>query len=236
MLQRVEAEIRQVGGFGMAEDAEDAAFVFELVDIVFGPGDVSRQTGPLAFYAFDRRRPRAAPASAHARLVDRGQSPAPATRIRIRRRSRPIAAAGTPGGAVTRRSNPATSSGDADTTTRDADSPNNVAATGRPPSRRRLTAGRSTPRRPCRRCRNSTRPASPPGRRRRNRAPTASAARRRVDEQQLQRRARAPRSSAGGTPRTRSCITLRYSLPPSSPRSLAQAGRWRRPPALEQRG
>ena len=31
VLERVEAEIREVGGFGMAEDAEDAALVFELV-------------------------------------------------------------------------------------------------------------------------------------------------------------------------------------------------------------
>ena len=33
MLQRVEAEVGQVGRFGMAEDAEDAALVFELVEL-----------------------------------------------------------------------------------------------------------------------------------------------------------------------------------------------------------
>ena len=32
MLQRVEAEVGQVGGLGVAEDAEDAAFVFEFVE------------------------------------------------------------------------------------------------------------------------------------------------------------------------------------------------------------
>ena len=32
MLQGVEAEIGQVGRFGMAEDAEDAALVFELIE------------------------------------------------------------------------------------------------------------------------------------------------------------------------------------------------------------
>ena len=32
MLQRIEAEIRQVGRFGMPEDAKDAALVLELVD------------------------------------------------------------------------------------------------------------------------------------------------------------------------------------------------------------
>ena len=32
MLQRVEPEIREVGGLGIAEDAEDAAFVFEFVE------------------------------------------------------------------------------------------------------------------------------------------------------------------------------------------------------------
>ena len=31
MLQRVQAEVGHVGGFGMTEDAEDAALVFELV-------------------------------------------------------------------------------------------------------------------------------------------------------------------------------------------------------------
>ena len=34
MLQRVETEIRHVGGLGVAEDAEDAAFVLELVEHV----------------------------------------------------------------------------------------------------------------------------------------------------------------------------------------------------------
>ena len=34
MLQRVEAEIGQVGGFGMAEDAEDAALVFKLIQLL----------------------------------------------------------------------------------------------------------------------------------------------------------------------------------------------------------
>ena len=32
MLQRVEAEVGQVGRFGMAEDAEDAALVFEFIE------------------------------------------------------------------------------------------------------------------------------------------------------------------------------------------------------------
>ena len=32
MLQRVEAEVREVGRLGVAEDAEDAALVLELVE------------------------------------------------------------------------------------------------------------------------------------------------------------------------------------------------------------
>ena len=31
MLQRVEAEIGELGGFGMAEDAEDAAVIVEMI-------------------------------------------------------------------------------------------------------------------------------------------------------------------------------------------------------------
>ena len=31
MLERIEAEVGEVGGFGMAEDAEDATFVVEVI-------------------------------------------------------------------------------------------------------------------------------------------------------------------------------------------------------------
>ena len=36
VLQRVQSEVRHVGRFGMAEDAEDAAFVFEWHDVFAG--------------------------------------------------------------------------------------------------------------------------------------------------------------------------------------------------------
>ena len=36
MLQRIKSEIREVGGFGMAEDAEHTAFVVEMI---VGVGD-----------------------------------------------------------------------------------------------------------------------------------------------------------------------------------------------------
>ena len=85
-----------------------------------------------------------------------------------------------------------------------------IAATDRRVDRR--------PRRRCRRCRSSIRRASPPGRRPSSRAPTESAARPPASTSSACSARSASRSSAGGTPRTRSCTTFRYSLPPSSPR------------------
>ena len=50
VLQRVKAEVGQVGGLGMAEDAEDAALVFELVEHGWCAGSRSAAPMPL-FYA-----------------------------------------------------------------------------------------------------------------------------------------------------------------------------------------
>ena len=65
-----------------------------------------------------------------------------------------------------------------DTTTRDADSPNSAAASFDAAIASRPARPRSTLRRRRRRCRSSTRPASPPARRPSSRAPSAPGARR----------------------------------------------------------
>ena len=145
-----------------------------------------------------RRRPRSA-----ARLPP----VSPMTRAGTPRRRRPLPAPRRRSSAV------------AETTTRDADSPNSAAASLSRGVARHVDARRSTtsaPMPPVSKQHSASVTARPPSeqscadrmsRSSRQRRPAAAAA-----------RARASRSSAGGTPRTRPCTTFRYSLPPSSPR------------------
>ena len=128
-----------------------------------------------------------------------------------------------------------TSSGTTETTTRDADSPKSAAASFDARIARDVDAVDRRPRRRCRPCRSSTRRASPPGRRPSSRARIESAARRRASTSSCCSARSASRSSAGGTPRTRSCTTFRYSLPPSSPRpspssTMTSPAPWKRRP------
>ena len=96
---------------------------------------------------------------------------------------------------------------------------------GHDDSRRRLAeeldgaADRLDRRARCRRCRSSTRRASPRCRRRSNRARSAAARRPRPPVTSFSSAASRARSSAGASPRTSPWTAFRYSLPPSSPRS-----------------
>ena len=208
VLQRVEPEVGHVGRFGMAEDAEDAALVLEFVQHVSGhsSGEVRDSI------AVDQTR-----SASSTDTIDRRSSPATAIRSRLPP-VWPMTRAGTPAAAACRSTAVDVARATTDTTTREADSPNSAAAIVDARGRATLDRFDRRLRRRCRRCRSSIRRASPPGRRPSSRAPSGSAARRRASTSSACSARSASRSSAGGTPRTRSCTTFRYSLPPSSPR------------------
>ena len=143
MLQRVEAEVGQVGGLGMPEDAEDAALVFELVQ--HGIAISRSHCGADIACSLSGRLPRArleiSAKRRRPRLLGLRDAPVDDRRSADRdpdprsRRSLPIACAGTP--AWRRAAEALAASWSADTTTRDADSPKSVA------SRTRSTAAAS---------------------------------------------------------------------------------------------
>ena len=127
MLQRVQTEVGHVGGFGMTEDAEDAAFVLELVH-----------------GQFVTRRDSGDPPARTCRSIVTSTTPARASvdrrpRIARRRPGLPTAIRSRfpPVSPMTRAGTPAAAArckhfrhivGGSDTTTRDADSPNSAAA------------------------------------------------------------------------------------------------------------
>ena len=121
MLQRVEAEIGELGGLGVAVDAEDAALLAELVEHGSSPGLnlAYRPRHPR----FDRRRPRRFrvgdgdvddPSPVHGDRDAIPAGPADHARRHVRARAPPRAAG-------------SSRAGTADTTIRDADSPKSVA-------------------------------------------------------------------------------------------------------------
>src|SRR5262245_56189079 len=101
VLQRVETEIGHVGGFGMAENAEDAAFFPELVHGSLCDGAPPRRRHATCFtnrasIADDQARSASATATSSA-----GRSVAPAIAIRSRLPPvRPMTRAGTPAAAA----------------------------------------------------------------------------------------------------------------------------------------
>ena len=196
MLQRVEAEVGEVGRLGMAEDAEDAALVVEFVEHAVCRSPVSR-----LFYAArsaSKYRSSAvaqicsASSTAHvdapARPATRSPSASPPVRpIDARRhaglgRQRAAALARSSG-----RDRHDDARGGLAEQRRDVSAPGASAD-----DRRQVDVARR-----CRRCRSSTRPASPRGRRPSSRAPTEAARRRAAAtssalQRALARRGRAP--------------------------------------------
>ena len=135
----------------------------------------------------------------------------------------PMTRAGTPAAAALlqhgRQLHPATT----DTMTRDADSPNSAAATFTRASRATLDAVDRDLGAAYRPCRSSIRPARRRARRPSSRAPTGSAARSRActsSDCSARSAARSSRRRHAAHQIVRS--TFRYSLPPSSPRSVAE--------------
>ena len=128
VLQRVQAEVGHVGRFGVAEDAEDAALVFEFVEHVSPGGlqpaataDVHATASRSIAESRPTRRVRRPPAS-------RRPPRSPPTAMRSERPPvRPMIRAGTPARAACCTTSD-TASGAAETTTREADSPNSAAA------------------------------------------------------------------------------------------------------------
>ena len=172
MLQRVQAEVGHVGRFGMAEDAEDAAFVFELVehDLRVGPlparsGDRrsdSRIASISSRYAtrFAKYRSIAVDHARSASSTGTSTAIRPPTAIRSRLPPvRPIDAGRHAAAAARCQHRRAGRRAAVETTTRDADSPKSAAASF--DARRASTRARrrATPRRRRRRCRSSTRRA-----------------------------------------------------------------------------
>ena len=207
MLQRVEAEIGELGGFGVAVDAEDAAFFAELVE--------HARHCRLVIHAFDRRRPH----RSRRRQRARRRSPAPIASTAIgdalaagladhlRRHAAACAAASRAASRRSRRRrhhdarrrlakqrgvhlNGRRTSPTGDRSTPDADAAgveqHSASATARPPSAQS--------------CADSTSPRD--GR----------------DDQRAAAPALAIEVQGGGLPATTPCRTARYSLPPSSPR------------------
>ena len=196
MLERVEAEVGEIRRFGVTEDAEDTALVFEFVQHRSGPSILRRS--PARSSVSSARRPE------HARLPQRDnrsprrrhrhrdsrirlscRSPAPA------RRARAPAAAAPPGRSL------------ADTT----DARRRFAEERRAtPDDAASTPARSTSSR-CRRCRSALG--------KRDRQAAVRAVVRRLQQSRgaacvsraISARS-ASRSSAGGVPRTRPCIDL----------------------------
>ena len=232
VLQRVQAEVGEVRGLGMTEDPEDAALVLELVEHRTGPRDVSvyglTQSPALrSKYRSIARRPDAF--GVGQRLVDHDAGPptddpdpiaadAPDRRRRDTRRRRqrqqlgrsrsapPTRRPATPTrrtASPRRRTPPAPADDRGDV---DVDAERRVeAALGERHRQAALGAVVRRPDQPAGRALDQQRAAAPP---------------------------RASRSSAGGTPRTRPCITFRYSLPPSSSR-LSPSRTTTSPAALE---
>src|SRR5215475_2760325 len=206
MLQRIKAEIGHVGRFGVTEDAENAAFVFEFVE----HGLYATRFAKYCSTAFDHARSASATASVTA-------SSPPTVILIVSPPVRPITRADTPA-AFARLSTSAVESAATDTTARVADSPNNAAARFVSPRFETVTVSidTSAPMPPLSKVHSASVTARPPSEqscadriRRAFASSTSSACNARS----------ALRSSAGGKPRTIRCATLRYSLPPNSPRA-----------------
>ena len=196
MLQRVEAEVGEVRRLGVAEDAEDAALVAELVEHAALCRCLTRSRPCYAASARPRRHPRldrtVRPAgSCHRRSVNASASRPRRSTMRIAAPPvRPITAAGTPAaaaGATTasavRRRPPTRRPARPTRQTRSlvGEAPPGAPAHGSP------TVARRRRRRAA--CRSSTPPASPQARPPRSRAPTRCRplARRAATQQLLQR-------------------------------------------------